>query len=396
MKFLLSYNCMMLERLKIWWAKKFKISYSVGFLLIGLSLALQPASAQFMTGFEPAEGYVGAQGSAGNPPGSSQLVPQQGWQAQFGNSFDVHTYIDSEIPWTPQTGPELYTAPENPSGGEQFIALGTSDSSGGGSDVHSATFSGLVELSADYAPAYEFDNGIGNYNGALLARMGTTNVTGLYTCAASTATDRSGPWAFELWAFAQNGIKVVNWAIGYRLDGVEGFDDLEMEKWYRIGIVFDLDPASPTYRRIMQLKSQDLSKGGKIWIIDEPKGTSDEDLYIDGGSTGTTSPDLVRIYNVGNGTLSMFDNIYVGKPYDWQSTTDAPFAITSVTRGSEPNQTTITWSSLPSRSYSLEFSTDLINWIEVNDSVVSPYTDDSLPPNPLLETIFYRVRDITP
>ena len=56
------------------------------------------------------------------------------------------------------------------------VAVGSGASGGGSSDVHAATFSGLVEMSADYAPAYEFDNGIGNYNGALLARAGGMNI----------------------------------------------------------------------------------------------------------------------------------------------------------------------------------------------------------------------------
>jgi hypothetical protein len=283
-------------------------------LLIGSALAGQPALAAFTTGFEASEGYVGVPGSAGNPPGPSQLVPQNGWVNEFGNYFDVHTYDGAQIPWTQGIlGPILSPAPVHPCGGDQFVALGTSDSSGGGRDMHTATFTGLVEMSADYAPGSEFDNG-GNYNGALLARANGVNVFGLYTGKASTAPTGNpspGPWAWVLWAFDAAGTKIVNHGLGYRFNGVAGFDDLTMEAWYRMGVVVDM-----TTRRIVQIKSMELVTG-QTWILNDPAGPAGELLYIDGGSTGASIPSHVGIFNVGNGTLSMFDNVYVGVPYTW-------------------------------------------------------------------------------
>lgn len=319
--------------------------------LLCISLASSPALADFVTGFEAGDGYLGT-AEAG-----SKLVPQQDWQPQFGNSFDVHTYAGSQIPWSPSTGAELYVAPLNPMGGEQFVALGTSTTSGAASDVHAATFAGLVEMSADYAPGWEFDNGTGNYNGALLARMGTTNVAGMYTCAASNAVGRMGPWAFSVQAYDAAGTKLTNWSIGYRFDGVEGFDGLPMEQWHRIGIVFDMDSASPTYRRIMQLKSQDLTLGGQIWIMDEPKGPGGEDLYIEGGENGASVPDLVRLYNVGNGTLSMFDNLYVGAPYDWSRPGGSRLQL-EITRDPVADTLSIGWDSQAGKLYNLRSTTD--------------------------------------
>ena len=52
--------------------------------------------------------------------------------------------------------------------------------------------------------------------------------------------------------------------------------------------------------------------------MDDPQGPGGEDLYIGGGANGTDVLDNVRLYNVGAGTVSMFDNVYVGKPYQWQ------------------------------------------------------------------------------
>ena len=203
-------------------------------------------------------------------------------------------------------------APVNPTGGEQFVGLGN-----GGRDMHAADFSGVVEMSVDYFAGPEFDNSGGNYNGALTARP--DNVAGWYSARGSSAvrgvdpsTDAWAPW-FRVWDESDVQI-VTDELIAYRFDGVEGFDDLSREIWYRIGVVIDTSTGV-----VLQLKSQELIPDGKIWWIDDPEGPQGQTLYIDGGAANTSPLERVGIYNVGNGTVSCFDNVYVGPPYDWET-----------------------------------------------------------------------------
>ena len=278
-----------------------------GGLLIGASLSAQEAV--FSTGFEAGEGYIGV--ATAGP--ASLLVAQQDWATQFGDdNFHVYTYDGNQIPWRPLGGsPAPNIAPVNPRGGSQFVALGN-----GGRDMHAADFTKIVEMSADYIAGPEFDNSGGNYNGALTARP--DNVAGFYSARASTATrgvdPSTDPWApwFRVWDATDTQI-TTDELIAYRFDGEEGFDNLSREHWYRIGVVIDTSSGIVT-----QLKSQELIPGGRIWIIDDPEGPLGETLYIDGGAANTSPLQRVGIYNVGNGTVSCFDNVYVGPPYEWQ------------------------------------------------------------------------------
>lgn len=278
-----------------------------GWLLVGASFAAH-AAFSVMTGFESPT-YTGS-------PGGDALAGQDGWA---GSNFTVHTYSGSQIPHGPAAGGQ-YSAPVNLTGGSQFAGQGT----GFGSNTIAGTFSGLVEMSGDYAPGFQFDNN-GNYNGAILARAGGgLRVTGFYTGDGTGATDpdpSGGPWApqFFVWDAAGNQQITAGGPLGYIFGGQAGFDDLNMESWYRMGVVFDT-----TTRRITQLKSQDLSVGGAIWTMDNPTGPLGEDLYIEGGSAGSSVPIEVRLYNVGNGTVSMYDNLYVGDPYSWQPVVPEP------------------------------------------------------------------------
>lgn len=342
--------------------------------LVCLSLTSSPAFADFVTGFEPDEGYLGAPGSASTTGGNSQLVPQNGWIDQFGNFFDVHTYGDVQIPWSPPSrGPELYpvapkTFPVNPNGGTQFVALGTSDGGGGGRDQVAVTFSAaLVEVSVDFCNASEHD--FPNYQGSILARDAGGHMVGIYTSAGSDEPllqpldpPNSGPWAFSVLAYDAAGEELDEDVLDrfYRFDGLEGFDNLPRETWHRIGFVMDLDPASPTYRQITQLKTQDLTTN-QIWIMDEPRafaGTPQETpMYLRGGSTGTEQPDLLGLYNVGNGQISMFDNVYVGAPYDWSKPGGSRLQL-EITRDPVAGTLSIEWDSQAGKLYNLRSTTD--------------------------------------
>jgi len=345
--------------------------------LLCLGLPSSSALADFVTGFESDEGYVGAPGSAGTTGGASQLIPQNGWFKQFGNDFDVHTYAGVQIPWTPPShGPELYpvapkTFPLNPNGGEQFIALGTSDGGGGGRDQIAVTYSAeLVEVSVDFCNASEHD--FPNYQGSILARDASGHMVGIYTSAGSDEPllqpldpPNSGPWAVSVFAYDAVGEELDEDILDrfYRFDGVEGFDNLPRESWHRIGFVMDLDPASPSFRQITQLKTQNLTTG-QTWIMDNPRafaGTPRESpMYLRGGATGTEVPDLLGLYNVGNGQISMFDNVYVGPPYDW-SRPDGARPQLQVTHEPVADTLSIAWESQASMLYTLRSETDPSN-----------------------------------
>jgi len=280
-------------------------------LMVSASLAAQ--AVVFSTGFEDDEGYTGA--ATAGP--ASLLVPQEDWETQFGDdNFHVYTYADNLVPWAPLgASPAPHTAPVNPNGGSQFVGLGN-----GGRDMHAADFTGVVEMSVDYFAGPEFDNSGGNYNGALTARP--DNVAGFYSARGSTATlgvdPSTDPWApwFRVWD--ENDVEIVTSdLIAYRFDGEEGFDNLSRDQWYRIGLVIDTSSGI-----VIQLKSQELIPGGEIWTLDDPEGPLGETLYIDGGAANTSPLERVGIYNVGNGTVSCFDNVYVGPPYEWQPVSD--------------------------------------------------------------------------
>ena len=339
-------------------------------------LALDSASS-FSADFEPPT-YTG---SAGGTP----LETQEGWTGEM----LVHTYADSQIPHSPAAEGQ-YTAPINPTGGSQFVAIGTAFSN----TFHTAIYENLVEVSADYAPGFQFDNN-GNYNGALLARRDSDRLAGFYTGDGSGAIDPDpspGPWApqFFVWDSASTQFITPGGYLGYRFDGIEGFDNLSMEQWYRIGVVFDM-----TTRRITQIKSQELVAGGNIWIVDDPQGPGGEDLYIGGGAAGTDVLDNVRLYNVGAGTVSMFDNVYVGEPYQWQVVQGAEaLRITSVDYLS--GEITLEWNSRPGATYAVDSSTDLNTWSELDDGVSSG--DDTTifadTPAPGTQRLYYRIRQI--
>jgi hypothetical protein len=226
-----------------------------------------------------------------------------------------------------------------------------------------------VEVSADYAAG--FDGDYAPRQGQL--RYGPNIGIAAYTADAWDEGLVNGydgtQWAWNLDAFDAAGVKIINNESYYRFNGVAGFDNLTREKWYRMGIVVDLDPASPTYRQIMQLKSQDIT-AGVTTIMNNPVGPLGELMYMEGGTAGTTLPDDLGFYNVGRGSLSMFDNAYVGAPYDWQVMQDVPFAITAIDYDPDADTVTLTWRSRPGKTYGAFSTLDLSDWSnELADSL---------------------------
>ena len=135
----------------------------------------------------------------------------------------------------------------------------------------------------------------------------------------------NGPWAPQ-WAFSNiNGSDAYSGTYrGIRYDGVAGFDNLSKAYWHRIGVVFDAATGKAT-----QFKVQELTPGGNIWTMDNPVGALGQDLYLD---RDTTSLALfanvgLRLYNVGTGTLSAYDNVYVGDPVTWTAVVPEPSTV---------------------------------------------------------------------
>jgi len=61
--------------------------------------------------------------------------------------------------------------------------------------------------------------------------------------------------------------------------------------------------------------------------MNNPVGPLGELMYMEGGTAGTTLPDDLGFYNVGRGSLSMFDNAYVGAPYEWPAVPEPSTAV---------------------------------------------------------------------
>jgi hypothetical protein len=273
----------------------------------------------YATGFEPGEAgpaYVA---------GLHNLVPQDGWATQFGGEWSVQPYGGGGgIPWAPPSGaPLVYVPPINPTGGEQYIGKGTAPSGGGGRAWHDAIGQvGLVQARVDFANGSEHD--FPHYQGALTIRGNKTtpggpgNSVGFYARTASNYVDpgappRAGDWAptWQTWDAA--GTKMVNdGGIGFRLDGVPGFDNLPRMDWYRLGFTYD-----SVTRKYTELYSENIVTGVIFTIAnpqvlwDDGSGPAMHDMYILGGAAGTDIMDSIGVYNVGNGSMSLWDNLEV-------------------------------------------------------------------------------------
>jgi len=303
----------------------------------GMVFAAAPAAhADYSTGFEPGE----------DPPayvaGYDNLVPQAGWDTQFGGLWHVQPYSDGSLPWSPQSAAgeppvSFWSPPAHPAGGLQYAGKGTNfaGGSGGGRAWHYAEQDGpIVNVDVDVCNGPEHD--YPNYQSSIVSRgnwsgSGPGNSVGIYTSVASTyvnpgAPPRAGDWAFNVMAFDKFGTQIAG-TLGpfYRFDELEGFDELPRETWFRIGYSYDL-----TTRRITQFRSDNLMDALPGWTFDDPQAMWDYpdddpdegpqlvDMYIIGGSPTDGNPDLntvmldaVGLYNVGNGQVHAFDNLTV-------------------------------------------------------------------------------------
>jgi len=299
-------------------------------ILAGTILAAAPLAAHatviFQTGFEPSEGYTnGATYNTGH-----NLIEQVGknWTNVLGGNpnFAVFPYAGAQVPYTPNGAvpviggiPQLVTPVLNPNGGVAFTANGNQSGDEVPADF-SLIASGLVEVSVDYYAGDWYDNNGGNYNSGLTLRGGAGDQGGFYTGRGSAQpsgdVNGNGAWAPQWWvrdaANTTTGLVTAGGLRGYRFNGVAGFDNLSRGYWHRLGMVYD-----KVSGQITQLKTQELICGGTINIMNNPVGPASQPLYIQGGANTPLVNAGLRLYNVGNGTLSGYDNLYVGSPYTW-------------------------------------------------------------------------------
>ena len=283
------------------------------------------------TGFEPSA-YTG-----GPAYDSGHQLTGQGWTNVLGAApnFDVYTYAGNQVPYTPNAAVpviggilQLVTIPQNPNGGLHFTASATQSG-----DLVAADFSliasGSVELSVDYYPGDWYDNNGGNFSGALTLRGGAGNQGGFYTGRGSAQlagdVNGNGAWAPQWYvrdaANSSTGL-VTAGLTGLRFDGVAGFDNLARGNWHRLGMVYD-----KVSGLITELKTQELIPGGNIYTMPNPLGPTSQPLYIYGGANTPLVNTGMRLYNVGNGTISAYDNVYVGDPVTWTAVVPEPSTV---------------------------------------------------------------------
>ena len=123
-------------------------------------------------------------------------------------------------------------------------------------------------------------------------------------------------------------------------------------------------------------------------------------LYLDGVESGAGpsggAPASTFFFNIGGGGIQdETGNFFLGQIDDvavWDvvltarqiedlvsgeltpigpSAPPMPFEITDITINQDDNKVTLVWNSRPNRNYSLFTSTDLVNWLELNDSIPS-------------------------
>jgi len=146
------------------------------------------------------------------------------------------------------------------------------------------------------------------------------------------------------------------------------------------GASLAFDVASPT----TSASTYDFMAGSKVRIIGTPNASID--LTTSSGITGTPvlDPPVPGYRLIVDGTTLKL-------------VSGTPFQITSIVRDPGTGEVTITFPSTDGAIYTVEATTDLLEWTELNDSVAGQagetnFTDDDFAINPSpKEEVFYRV-----
>jgi hypothetical protein len=310
--------------------KKRIVLLAVSALVFAVAPVAQAETTIYYTGFEANEApsaYV---------VGHGNLAGQDGWTASA--PWDVQDYTGNGggIPWVPQSvgSVQMYVPPTNPLGGAQFMGKGTDLAGGAGNGNASRSIpmsGGLVKTSIDFLNGPEHD--YPGYQGAFFNMDeidGANNsLTGLFTQSESGYTDppsgdpRVGGWRPNWRIFDVNGTQMKNDSTGFAFEDEPGFDHLTRATWTRLTWTYDQDT-----HRITEYTSQDIQNGGELFTLTNPQALWDEDgdgpnpavltdIYTRGGASGENADGVVLVmdtiftYNVGNGSMSAFDNINI-------------------------------------------------------------------------------------
>ncbi|MCH8269875.1 MAG: hypothetical protein IH985_01510, partial [Planctomycetes bacterium] len=222
--------------------------------ILGVGASCAGAHAQFETGFEVPEYNASAAGTV--------LTAQQGWYLPstptISTDWFAYTYLGNALGLTP-----------NPQGGDQFAAgTGQAGESFGRAQMDVALGTGTWTLAGDVAISFQ---------GTLPT---TQNVGSLSTQpgGASARLIMLATWANTATADAWNADLVYYDAAGTSISGPvpdPGFQNLQVNHWYRWSSTFDFDS-----NRIGELKIEDLTTGATATH-------NPSDWYLQGGAAGT-------------------------------------------------------------------------------------------------------------
>lgn len=132
----------------------------------------------------------------------------------------------------------------------------------------------------------------------------------------------------------------------------------------------------------------------EAFVNEESKGVIDLNVIHDGAYAGILNNSYIGIGGAGSDRL-WSDNFQVGSPG-----LNAALEIIEISYSPVDSNLSVSWNSNPGKNYALDFSFDLLTWLELNDEIVSDgelttYQEtlsDALPENK--RSVFFRIREV--
>ncbi len=132
----------------------------------------------------------------------------------------------------------------------------------------------------------------------------------------------------------------------------------------------------------------------EVFVNEESKGVIDLNVIHDGAYAGILDNSYIGVGGAGSDRL-WSDNFQVGSPG-----LNTELTITEISYSPIDGSLSVSWNSNPGNNYALDFSFDLLTWLELNDEIVSDgesttYQEqllEALPENK--RSVFFRVREV--
>ncbi|MDE0570818.1 MAG: LamG domain-containing protein [Verrucomicrobiales bacterium] len=132
----------------------------------------------------------------------------------------------------------------------------------------------------------------------------------------------------------------------------------------------------------------------EAFVNEESKGVIDLNVIHDGAYAGILNNSYIGIGGAGSDRL-WSDDFQVGSP-----ALNAALEIIEISYSPVDSNLSVSWNSNPGKNYALDFSFDLLTWLELNDEIVSDgelttYQEtlsEALPENK--RSVFFRVREV--